>query len=288
MSSPARVATALVRLMNALPHSARQQKIYLSSLTRTAARTDRSLFIELRGRPVRGLDELLTSLHAYYNWCAHNAPHLDATVLFQVPHANAPPRFPLSVDVESEVSTKDNENDEIVDDDSEVPIPSFPAAGLGGTFDHLHAGHKLLLSAAAAVATRRLLVGVTDESMLQKKKFAAFIEPFERRAAAVVEFVRLINPEVKVEIARIHDPIGPAGVDPNLDCLVVSLETAAGVDVINKARVERGLKELATVVVPLVDSDASDSADEKMSSTAIRAKLAAAASAAAKQEQEKR
>jgi phosphopantetheine adenylyltransferase len=287
MSAPPRVASALVRLMSALPHTARQQKIYLPSLARTAARTDRALFIELRGRPVRRLDELLASLQAYYNWCAHNAPHLDATVLFQVPHASAPPRFPLSVELESEISTKANENDDVaVDDDS--AIPSFPAAGLGGTFDHLHAGHKLLLSAAAAVATRRLLVGVTDESMLQKKKFAAFIEPFERRAAAVVDFVRLINPDVHVEIARIHDPIGPAGTDPNLDCLVVSLETAAGVDVINKARVERGLKQLATVVVPLVDSDASDSADEKMSSTAIRAKLAAAAAAAKQQQQEKR
>jgi pantetheine-phosphate adenylyltransferase len=140
-----------------------------------------------------------------------------------------------------------------------------------------------LLSAAAAVATRRLLVGVTDESMLQKKKFAAFIEPFERRASAVVDFVRLINPDVRVEIARIHDPIGPAGSDPDLDCLVVSLETAAGVDVINKVRLERGLKELATVVVPLVDADGDDSAEAKMSSTAIRAKLAAKA---AKQEQE--
>lgn len=282
-----KVSSALVRLVNALPHSARQQKLFAGGLMRVASRTEGPLYIELSGeRPVRRLDVLLASLHAYYNWCAHNAPHVNATVLFQVPHALSAPRFPLSVALECKLATEADGAAPAAadDDDDDSSIPSFAAAGLGGTFDHLHAGHKLLLSAAAAVATRRLLVGVTDESMLQKKKFASFIEPFERRASAVVDFVRLINPELRVEIARIHDPIGPAGSDPDLDCLVVSLETAAGVDVINKVRLERGLKELATVVVPLVDADSSDSAEAKMSSTAIRAKLAAAAAAAEKEQ----
>jgi phosphopantetheine adenylyltransferase len=277
-----KVASSLVRLVNALPHSARQQKLYAAALTRVAARTEGPLYIELRGEKPRRLDELLASLQAYYNWCAHNAPLVNATVMFQVPHALAAPRFPLSVELQCEISTENVSPSKAVDNDDDGSIPSFAAAGLGGTFDHLHAGHKLLLSAAAAVATRRLLVGITDESMLQKKKFASFIEPFERRASAVVDFVRLINPDVSVEVARIHDPIGPAGSDPDLDCLVVSLETAGGVDVINKVRLERGLKELATVVVPLVDADSDDSAEAKMSSTAIRAKLAAKQ----KQEQE--
>jgi phosphopantetheine adenylyltransferase len=32
---------------------------------------------------------------------------------------------------------------------------------VGGTFDRLHGGHKLLLSAAALVCSRRLTVGIT-------------------------------------------------------------------------------------------------------------------------------
>ena len=32
---------------------------------------------------------------------------------------------------------------------------------LGGTFDHLHAGHRLLLTMAALVASRRVVCGVT-------------------------------------------------------------------------------------------------------------------------------
>jgi len=40
---------------------------------------------------------------------------------------------------------------------------------LGGTFDRLHQGHKILLSTAALKCTKRLTVGVTDTSMLKCK-----------------------------------------------------------------------------------------------------------------------
>lgn len=41
---------------------------------------------------------------------------------------------------------------------------------LGGTFDRLHVGHKLLLTAAVIRARQRLVVGVTDTNMLQCEK----------------------------------------------------------------------------------------------------------------------
>lgn len=40
---------------------------------------------------------------------------------------------------------------------------------LGGTFDRLHKGHKVLLSTAALKCTKKLTVGVTDISMLNCK-----------------------------------------------------------------------------------------------------------------------
>lgn len=40
---------------------------------------------------------------------------------------------------------------------------------LGGTFDRLHAGHKILLSEAVLRCTRKLTVGITDTSMLKCK-----------------------------------------------------------------------------------------------------------------------
>jgi phosphopantetheine adenylyltransferase/dephospho-CoA kinase len=40
---------------------------------------------------------------------------------------------------------------------------------VGGTFDRLHTGHKILLSEAVLHCTRKLTVGVTDASMLKCK-----------------------------------------------------------------------------------------------------------------------
>lgn len=45
------------------------------------------------------------------------------------------------------------------------PVPSeFPVTALGGTFDHLHAGHKILLSMAAWITSEKLIVGMTGGS----------------------------------------------------------------------------------------------------------------------------
>ena len=43
--------------------------------------------------------------------------------------------------------------------------PSLPNSVLGGTFDHLHAGHKILLSIAAWVSRNKLIVGVTSQAL---------------------------------------------------------------------------------------------------------------------------
>lgn len=40
---------------------------------------------------------------------------------------------------------------------------------LGGTFDRLHSGHKILLSIAALFCNKKLTVGITDNSMLKCK-----------------------------------------------------------------------------------------------------------------------
>ena len=41
------------------------------------------------------------------------------------------------------------------------PPPFYPVTALGGTFDHLHAGHKILLSMAAYITSQKLIVGIT-------------------------------------------------------------------------------------------------------------------------------
>ena len=45
---------------------------------------------------------------------------------------------------------------------------------LGGTFDRLHAGHKILLSEAVLRCTRKLTVGVADTGMLKCKTYFSY------------------------------------------------------------------------------------------------------------------
>lgn len=42
--------------------------------------------------------------------------------------------------------------------------PLYPVVALGGTFDHLHAGHKILLTMACSLCSQRLVVGVSGPS----------------------------------------------------------------------------------------------------------------------------
>lgn len=56
-----------------------------------------------------------------------------------------------------------SEGSDLLLDGTEKPYNSVV---LGGTFDRLHVGHKILLSEAAMRAQKRLVVGVTDVNMI--------------------------------------------------------------------------------------------------------------------------
>ena len=48
----------------------------------------------------------------------------------------------------------------VYEDVSKEPL-SFESVAVGGTFDRLHVGHRLLLAATALVSTKHVYVGVT-------------------------------------------------------------------------------------------------------------------------------
>lgn len=62
---------------------------------------------------------------------------------------------------------KDNKDDGFRSfDKMELAASGVDDVVLGGTFDRLHVGHKLLLTDAVIRANRRLVVGVTDTNMV--------------------------------------------------------------------------------------------------------------------------
>ncbi|GLE01616.1 hypothetical protein PINS_up010450 [Pythium insidiosum] len=142
---------------------------------------------------------------------------------------------------------------------------------LGGTFDHLHNGHKKLLSLAVSVCRRHLIIGITSEAMLRNKAHADLIESLETRQRNVLAFVKFLKPSLHVEFAVLQDPFGPAIQVDGPAGLVLSTETLPALPKIESLRRERGLRPLTAYVCRRTDAST-------LSSSFIRERLASAQS----------
>ena len=110
---------------------------------------------------------------------------------------------------------------------------------IGGTFDHLHAGHKLLLSNAILRCSQCLTIGLTRQEMLQKKHLAHLIQPLSLREEILREFCQQVNPFIHYDIVPISDPFGPSIVDAELQAIVASEETLDGALAVNVERAKK-------------------------------------------------
>ncbi|KAK2598417.1 hypothetical protein N8I77_011837 [Diaporthe amygdali] len=162
---------------------------------------------------------------------------------------------------------------------------------LGGTFDHLHPGHKLLLTAGAYLldipergssTTCKYIIGITGDELLKNKKGAEFLESWADRARNVINFLATVlelSPEgwekvpaphiaekdgeftatfrdeaITIQCVTIQDPFGPTITQEDMDALVVSAETRSGGKAVNDKRVEQGWKPLQIFEVDVLDA----------------------------------
>ncbi|MCJ1276339.1 hypothetical protein MMC21_004144 [Puttea exsequens] len=168
------------------------------------------------------------------------------------------------------------------------------SVAVGGTFDHLHAGHKLLLSMTALVLDSGptnescLTVGITGDELLKNKKYRDELEDFVQRQRLIQDFVlgflELLSPYhilersfnlepsgsqnreihnilksgVVIKYVEIFDPCGPTITEESITALVLSGETRQGGQVVNDKRREKGWVPLEIFEVDVLDAREGD------------------------------
>ncbi|MEE8167388.1 MAG: pantetheine-phosphate adenylyltransferase [Candidatus Hydrothermarchaeales archaeon] len=120
----------------------------------------------------------------------------------------------------------------------------FNRVAVGGTFDHLHTGHKTLIEKAFEVG-KQVVIGITLDEMLKEKN----AEDFQKRKKVLEEFLSSFS---GYEVVAIGDVYGPAVSDPKMDAIVVSQKTEFRARELNKIRQTKGLTTLSIIVVPIV------------------------------------
>ena len=196
------------------------------------------------------------------------------------------------------------------------------SVAVGGTFDHLHVGHKLLLTATAyaadpllptakSSAPRKLVIGISGDELLTKKKFADEVESWDVRQENTAKFLESIlvfsstsglrkqeiihedgpnghvvqvhfGKDLIIDYVQISDAFGPTITDETITALVLSEETASGGTAINEKRRSKGWAPLQVFEVNVLDATTDDANDAsgadnsfaaKISSTEIRRRL---------------
>ncbi|KAI8167588.1 Phosphopantetheine adenylyltransferase [Colletotrichum sp. SAR 10_65] len=171
--------------------------------------------------------------------------------------------------------------------------PLYPVVCLGGTFDHLHPGHKLMLMAAVlllrvpdkdSASSCKLVLGITGDEMLKNKKYGELVQTWDDRARYTLDFLASLleldksgwkkrsgpvptvetapghleakfrNGTIVVECVEFQDVYGPTISMAEIEALVVSGETRSGGRAVNDKRVSLGMKPLETYEVDVLDA----------------------------------
>ncbi|MFL2969685.1 MAG: pantetheine-phosphate adenylyltransferase [Candidatus Poseidoniaceae archaeon] len=120
----------------------------------------------------------------------------------------------------------------------------FRCCLVGGTFDRLHAGHRLLLEAACKRA-ETVEVHITTNAMAEHKSM--FVLDFEQRRCDLLDWAA--TKDTSITVHALGDAFGPAPHHATADAIVATPETVGMCQSINDQREANGLPALHIIEV---------------------------------------
>jgi len=142
----------------------------------------------------------------------------------------------------------------------------FREVAIGGTFDVLHRGHKILLRTAFR-AGDRVLIGLSRNGFVKRLVKNHRVDRYAKRKRELTSFLKKEGVLDRAKIIPLDDPYGPIIHNSTVNAVVVSRMTKKTADKINTIRRRRGLKPLPVVSIGMVVAEDF----EPISSTRIRA-----------------
>ena len=125
----------------------------------------------------------------------------------------------------------------------------FRCCLVGGTFDRLHAGHRLLLNAACKNSDS-VEIHITSDAMADGK--SPFVQSFDDRMDKLHDWSAK-NTDCKISVHQLNDVHGPAPHHTKADAIVATPETIGMCHSINEERLKNGLSELHIIEVMHLD-----------------------------------
>ena len=172
----------------------------------------------------------------------------------------------------------------------------------GGAYDHLHFGHKLVLTMTSFLVEiphsnntkgpSRIVIGVTEEDLLSNERYSQYMETWDTRQKNVMNFLLAIHdftppgialpeipqkpeagpvskvvvakpyPFLSIEIIAHSDRYGPAINNEALSALVLSGKSRADAKAVNDQRKEKGWRELDVFEVYVVHTESLDTDED--------------------------
>ena len=130
----------------------------------------------------------------------------------------------------------------------------FQRSVIGGSFDHLHIGHKHLMEIAFA-NSKFVVIGLTSDQMTMHKKFQISFEDYQTRYKNLIDFLHQKSYQERYDIIKISNIYGQTLEDNIIQAIFITENTNRNALIINEKRKELNLKPLQIINVGLVKGD---------------------------------